>query len=265
MAYLYLLSLAFLPWSSIAKTETQVSVIQTASDTKQRAEHLVEQYLDGQHLDDQQSLLRVKINDAITKFEQTPRKKWAYQVSRYENEEGDITSSIEAYQPNLSKEKPWTLLQLNGELPTVKQRQKFQQQKRHAKENKDSGQSYSVALREMINVPSLHLLAENEKYITMGFKVSLKKLGDDAIGKLDGELLYHKKHQFIEQITINNNAEFSPLFTANITELTLSFYFTHIDGSILPLQQDMIMKGSFAYFTKIDERSTDSYSHFQKR
>ncbi len=49
--------------------------------------------------------LKEKVTQAITKFEGTTREHWAYQVSRYENEEGDITSSIEGFGPNPDIEK----------------------------------------------------------------------------------------------------------------------------------------------------------------
>ncbi len=51
------------------------------------------------------------VNNAIIKFEQTQNEHWSYSISRYENEEGDITSSIEQYSPQLSE--PWLLKQMN--------------------------------------------------------------------------------------------------------------------------------------------------------
>ena len=48
---------------------------------------------------------QVLINDAITQFEQTPREQWSYQVARYENEAGDITTSLERFNANSKTKK----------------------------------------------------------------------------------------------------------------------------------------------------------------
>lgn len=202
------------------------------------------------------------IEQAVLKFEQTPRKNWAYQVTRYENEEGDITSSIEQFTPALAVENQWLLIQINGQQPTVKQTQDFVDKKVRLA-NKKGNKSLSLALSELVNLESLEFSNENSSYIEMNFDVSIAKLGDDAKGKLKGKLRYHKQLAFIEQISIVNNAEFSPLFSANITDFKMSFNFTNINDNILLKQQAMDMKGSFAFFTEINETSTDTFSDYK--
>ena len=93
----------------------------------------------------------------------------------------------------------------------------------------------------------------------MAFNVYLKRLGEDSSGKLQGKLTYHKSDKFIEKITVWNKAEFSPMLTANITDLTITFTFLHLDGAVLAKNNEMKMKGSFAYFTEINETSLDSF------
>ncbi len=39
--------------------------------------------------------LKNSVSSALEEFEQTRRENWSYKLSRYENEEGDVTSSIE--------------------------------------------------------------------------------------------------------------------------------------------------------------------------
>lgn len=200
---------------------------------------------------------------ALDKFEQTPRKNWQFTVNRYENEEGEITSSTERYTPSdISKER-WTLIRSNDQAPTKKQQQEFQKKKLKAEQRKESGNNFSAALREIINIDSLSFASENAEHILMHFDVYLKKLGDDAKGKLRGTLTFNKNQRFIERMVIENTQEFSPVFSANIAEFKLSFDFININEHILPQQQDMQMKGSFAIFTEIDEVSTDSFSDYQ--
>lgn len=207
--------------------------------------------------------LKKKISTAIANFEQTPRKKWAYQVNRFENEEGDITSSIERFSPNIKLNKQWQLIKINGEVPTARQQKKFIKDKIKQANKKAEGANYSMKLDEMINQDTLQFVFDNGSQIKASFKVYLSQLGDDAQGKLQGTLIYNKQFEFIEEISIVNNADFSPVFSANISELALTFNFIHKDGAILPQQNKLQMKGRFAFFTKIDEISTDSYSNYE--
>jgi len=201
-----------------------------------------------------------KVNRAIIKFENTDKALWSYTISRHENEEGDISSSIEQHSP-LSNEK-WLLKQINGQSPTKKQIKKFAKKKRDQDNAETQGKNMQLKFRELINLESLSLVSIDNNHIVMAFDVYIKKLGKDSIGKLQGQLIYQKNKQFIEKITIWNNAEFSPMFTANITDLALTFTFVNIDDAVLAKQNEMKMKGNFAYFTEINETSQDNFSDY---
>lgn len=211
----------------------------------------------------EQELLQQKIEQAIVKFEQTPREFWAYQKSSYENEEGDVSSSIERFTPNKALDKRWTLLQINGDKPSQKQLKKYLKNKEKLANNKKEGKNYSIQLRELINQDSLKFHSENTSHIKMGFDVYVSHLGEDAKGKLDGILSYHKQDDFIEDITITNNAKFSPMLSASITDLSMTLSFVQINNAVLPSEQALDMKGTFAYFVEIDEVSTDTISNYQ--
>ena len=213
--------------------------------------------------DEELSVLQEKIHQAIVKFEQTDRKRWSYQVNRFENEEGDITSSLERFTPTPDAKIPWTLLRINGSKPTAKQQKKFLKTKRKSADKKQKGKNYSVKFREIINVESLAYQAETVRHLEMTFQVQLNQFGDDAKGKLDGLLSYNKQDGFIETITIANNAPFSPMFSASINEFLLTFNFINIDEAILFREHTLEMKGTFAYFVEIDEVSKDTYLDYQ--
>jgi hypothetical protein len=208
----------------------------------------------------EQVSFKEKMNRAIIKVEQTQRKLWSYNISRYENEEGDISSSIEQHSPQASEQ--WLLKQINGQAPTEKQIRTFSEKKHEQNKTVKQGKNLQIPLRKLINPESLTLVSTDEKHIVMAFNVYIEKLGKDSMGKLQGELVYQKEKEFIEKITIWNNEEFSPMFTANITDLALTFTFVHINGAVLAKQNEMTMKGSFAYFTEINETSLDSFSDY---
>lgn len=200
---------------------------------------------------------QVLINDAITQFEQTPRGKWSYQVARYENEEGDVTSSIEQFNAN---NQTWYLLKINEQTPSEAQQKTFLQKKEKQKE----GVNISIKLRELINQESLTLQGEDNDYLFLNFEVNLKKLGKKASQKLAGKLSYNKANKYIELIEIENTAPFSPMFSAKITDFNIQLAFIKRDISILPKYNKMTMKGTFAFFTEIDELSKDTFSDYQR-
>lgn len=204
-----------------------------------------------------------KIDRAIGVFEKTQQNEWSYKLSRYENEEGEITQSIEQYSPALNVENAWTLISTNKKAPTKKEQKKFINKKKQRENNKKSKNSFYANLRELIDIEALKLVTNEGDHIIMSFPVQIAKLGDDAIDKLTGKLRYNKQEQYIEEISIVNNAEFSPMFSASITSIELSFSFVKIDSAILPFQNKLNMKGRFAFVTKIDETSTDTFSDYQ--
>jgi len=204
--------------------------------------------------------LKEKVNQAILKFEQTKQDLWSYKVSRYENEEGDITSSIEQY--SAQADDKWILKQINGQVPSQKEMTIFAENKQQHSKSQNQEGNVQVKLRKLIDKESLSLVSNDKSNFVMAFNVNLNKLGKDSVGKLQGQLTYHKGEQFIETISIWNTAEFSPMFTAKITDLAITFTFAHINGAVLTKQNEMKMKGSFAYFTEINETSLDIFSDY---
>lgn len=201
-------------------------------------------------------------NLALTKLEQTNVSAWAFEASMYENEEGDVSSSLQRHEPTEDNKGSWSLLMIDGDKPTEKQQQKFRKDKM---KSKHSDQDFGVAIRKILNVPSITLSSETDSHIMMSFDVRLERLGEDSWGKLMGIAHYHKEGAFIERIEINNNDEFSPMFGSSISELKLSLDFIEVNGSVLIKQKDLQMKGSFAHFMEIDEVSSDKYSKYVHR
>lgn len=211
------------------------------------------------HLQQAQKL----VTAAIERFEQTDRTQWAYKVNRYENEEGEITSSIERYSPHLTTNQQWTLERINGELPTDKQQRKFRADKLEKQKGKENAKSFSIQLSKLVQVDTLRMTDDTQDTINMTFDVELEKLGEDAQNKLKGHLVYDKKDEYVTSITIVNTVPFSPMFSAEIESFELNILFTEITETVLPLEQNLNMKGTFAIFKEINETSRDTFSEFR--
>ena len=203
-----------------------------------------------------QTNVQLLVDNAIASYQKTELSHWSFQVERYENEEGDVTSSIEEFIPQHDTSGGWALLEQNGKTPTQKQKKAFKQKKKNKKED-----SLNIKLSDLIDRDSLTLASDSPSHLKASFNVWIEKLGEDAKGKLQGSLIYNKKNQYIEQITITNTATFSPVFSAKISDLKIVFTFTYDKGFVLPKKQTLDMKGSFAFFTEIDETSTDTFTY----
>ena len=203
------------------------------------------------------------IDASIKQFEETERGKWSYKVVRMESEEGDVTSSTEVFTPHEDKLNRWTLLELNGQQANKAQQDAFVRNKVASSEsNQNPDSNIKVKLREIIDLETLSFVSENHTHIELAFNVHIEKLGDDAIGKLDGLLTFDKQNHYIDTIRVTNNEEFSPMFSAAISDFKLTLKFTELEDAILPVEASMEMKGSFAFFTEINEVSTDRYSQY---
>lgn len=208
--------------------------------------------------------LKHLLDKAIAKQEQTNQADWRYKVKRFENEEGDITSSVEVYDPRLLNEQQWSLLKINGQIPTNEQKEEFIKEKLKAANENAAENQISIKLRKLIKFESVQLESSNEEYFYIRFNVAFKRLGKGAENKLTGLLLYNRSHKFIEKIEISNTEPFSPMFAATINDLNLTLIFTQIDNHVLPLQHDLNLKGTFAYFSEINEVSSDVFLNYVK-
>lgn len=207
-------------------------------------------------------LLQDKIARAIEAFEASSLADFTYTVHRYENEEGDISSSIEHHDAQQPAPQRWKLLEINGDKPDKKQQRRFQQKIQKKKQNTE--QHFTVKLQDVIKLNSVEPLHEDDQVLQVKFDVALEQFGDKASEKLQGQLFLNKSDNFIETIEINNTESFSPMFSANITELKLKFEFVRIDEDVLPFKNSMRLKGTWAFFTEIDEVSTDTWSGYIK-
>ena len=213
--------------------------------------------------------IAAQVSQAIDAFADSKRKDWAVTITHYENEEGDITTRIEQYNP-IAADK-WTLISVNDQAPNQKQLKQYALMKQEQKDkNKEKGNSVSIDLKTLIKQDTLKLIEQNNKEAQLAFDVHMPRLGDEAIGKLAGKLVFNKERQYIENITVVNTDEFSPMFSATISDFKAVFEFDKQEfdrksNAVLPKHYEIQFKGSFALFTTIDEVSTTTFSDYKHK
>ncbi|RXJ73961.1 hypothetical protein CS022_06700 [Veronia nyctiphanis] len=204
--------------------------------------------------------IQTTISQALKRHQQTSLDEWAYQVSRYENEEGNESKTVERFNPNNSISERWKLIEINGAVPTEEQREDFAAKRVASEQSEDN--NLKISLSNLISLETLTYKSESDERLNATFDVHLEQLGDDASSKLKGSLVYNKNLKFIEAIDIKNIDKFSPMFGASVSDFLMTLEFQAINHTILPKKWAFRMKGTYALFSKLDEVSHDTFSNF---
>ena len=210
----------------------------------------------------QQTFTRETIDSAIAKLERTELQQWAFCLASSENEEGEVTSSTECFDPSLPAEQQWQLRLSNGQKPTAEQqRQYLTAKQKQAKK----GKSFNLTLKlsRVVVLDTVQFVREDATSWYGRFDVDIAKLGDKASKQLQGELRFNKAGHFIDRIEIRQRGPFSVMWGTEIQRFELSIAFIQQGDAILQQQQQMKMQGTFAFVTPIDEVSSDVFSDFR--
>ncbi len=204
---------------------------------------------------------QAQVNAAIDRFEQTALQDWAFCLDSAENEEGQLTSSVECFDPRLPVGQQWQLQQSNGK-PAEAEQQRSYQTTKQKQAKQDSSLNVTIKLSRLIVADSVRLSREDANYWYGDFTVDIAKLGKTANKQLQGQLRFDKSGQFIDLIEITNRGTFSPMFGSKIHHFQLKIRFIQLEKKILQLRRDLTMQGTFAWVTPIDEVSTDVFTDF---
>jgi len=200
------------------------------------------------------------VKASFDKLSKTNRKFFSYTITKYENEEGDETSSIENHSPSSNDVQSWSLIEFNGKRPSEKQIKTYIENKSKKVKKKKNNQTISIS--QLVDVNTLKILTEDSNVIKSSFMVGYTKFGEDAKKKLEGILTFDKKNHYVKSIEITNKENFSPMFSVDISQLKLTLSFIKIKDAILPRGNTMRLIGSMAMFVEIDEISTVDYSNY---
>ena len=186
------------------------------------------------------------IREAIAKFEQTALQEWAFCLASAENEEGELTSSTECFDPTLPADQQWQLHLSNGQRPTAEQQRSYAAKKQ---KQAQQGKAFNLTLKlsRLILLDSVQFVSEDATSWTGRFDVSIDQLGDTASKQLQGQLRFHKSGHYIDRIDIHNRGPFSVMLGTKIQHFQLKLEFMQLEHAILQRQQEMTMQGTFAF------------------
>ncbi len=177
---------------------------------------------------------------------------WAYTRTRSEPDE----VRIEKFDPASDPE--WTLLSVNGQAPSEKQR------RRYAKTIESRATEDKSEFDDLAQDGSWQLLDETDKQWRYGFKP--KPEADDpqqATDALNGELVVNKAGPFVQTMRIWSDRPFKPAAVAKVLELRMQIDFDEIaEGVYRPVSSSSYARAKVMLMTKVqnqNDRFTDYY------
>lgn len=203
-----------------------------------------------------------RISAAIDRFEQNSLQEWAFCLASSENEEGDLTSSTECFDPSLPPSQQWQLRLKNGQYPSAAAKRSYLATKQ---QQAKKGKSFNLTLKlsRLVLHDTVQFVDEDASHWYGRFDVHIEKLGAAASKQLRGQLRFNKAGNFIEQIEITNSGPFTVMLGTKIQHFRLQLDFIELEYVVLQRQQEMVMQGTFAFVTTIDEVSQDVFSDFR--
>ena len=196
------------------------------------------------------------IQSGIDKFNQTAYEQWKFQVKQVENEEGEISGSVQSFDPDREKYK-WDLISKDGNPPSSREIKKYR-----SKIDKRKKQFKPRNFFDNLVLNTIKLEDKNESVTIFSFDVVTEEFGADANQKLKGTLLYNNQSNFIESLIITNTEPFKPQFLVTVDHLKLTLNYQLIQGQVLASDVSMRLKGNMG-FIEIDEINEVTFSDYQ--
>lgn len=188
---------------------------------------------------------------------------WSF-TETVENGEG---TSIARYEPNRPEAEAWRLLSIDGRAPTEKETRKFQEQKARRREARESDDSRSLSIDDMVAKGTLTLREETGSHWEFGF-VPATDSDEDAefMRFVDGTLRVLKDGHYVSLIRLRNRETIKPGKGVRIDafDTRLEFGPAYAGGPILPQLVQSEVRGKAMLMIRFDEKERVRYSEFRR-
>lgn len=184
---------------------------------------------------------------------------WAYTQITIQNK---ITIT-ERYDPAKPAAAQWTLLQYNGQPPTDKELAQY----RPFKATNAPSLAQTVFSPRDIEPESLELIRENpQRAIYTGRFREAATASDKMLGHLQIQLTINKSQHWVERITLELLAPYSPVLGVKMNELTVTMDFTvpSPDQPSLPTTRSSHFTGRILLFSN-EENILVTYENYTRR
>jgi hypothetical protein len=201
------------------------------------------------------------VKQAFLAFNDDYRNDWAFTETSTKKER----TWVGRFDPRRPAGERWALVSVDGRAPTEDEREAWLS--RHA----DDAGAYNGRNRKTPDIAtpgSLVLLEEDEATWLFGFTPQAGR-GDEArkfLAKVTGTLRIQKDGPWLEEIKLSNDAPIRVAVVFKISQFLTHFRFGRpaVDGPVVPLSVDVLVKGRAALAISLDEREQIRFSDYER-
>lgn len=197
------------------------------------------------------------VTNALVRMEKRQPTDWAYTQTVTTDE----IESVARYDPRLPDTVlGWTMLRVNGQAPSKKEKRKFYGKIEKQAERAEKAGDTAPVLSELIRLDTLERSrALDGGYVVFSFVPKIEKLED----ALDGELVFDVEHQRVSGIRVWNRGDYSPAFSVKVTDFSLDLAFGPVDSDMVLTQMVSKVKGTVGFVKKVDESVRVTFSEYE--
>lgn len=196
------------------------------------------------------------VREALGKFNPEVPAGWAYTLTTVRNDEARATARFDPARPPADQ---WTLLDLNGRVPTVKESTQYA---RARTGGGDSSAPQGTFQKGDIDPASITLITEDADRgeFSAGFRAEATG-ADKMLGHLHLRLTVNKRHPHVEKFVLELKEPYSPVLGVKMRELLVRMSFTPpaADRPSLPAVNSSHFLGRI-FFIGMEENLTLTYT-----
>jgi hypothetical protein len=168
---------------------------------------------------------------------------------------------VERFDPAQPEFTRWSLLELNGRVPTTDELHDYRQ-----KVTRRSSATNAPHLTNQFDLSSLELVRDSADRTTWRCRLQPTEAGDATAEHLAATLIFHRPTHTIESVEIASTEPFAPTLGVKITELntTLTYSLPDADRPSLLLQSTTRLRGRAFFFKSLDADMSVTFTDHQK-
>ena len=204
------------------------------------------------------------VEKAVEAIDNDFHREWAFTESTLE-EELIFTGR---YDPRLPEGERWTLLTVDGREPTDEELDDYLDDKEDEYQwdnDEDDGSDPT----EIIDKNTLELIEETDEHWLFSFTTNNEDMDEDEemefMEQLTATLKIVRDGHYLEYIDLRNEKAIRPAFSVRISDfrVRLTFGPAAADGPIVPLSEDVSIKGRALLLVTFNEKESTRYSDFE--
>ena len=203
------------------------------------------------------------VEQAFANISHDYHENWAFTESETE----DGVTTVGRYDPRLPNDTRWTLLSIEGRVPTADEIDDYRDDREDEFHDDDDDNEI-----DFIDFDTLKVVEETDEYWLFNFVPDIGDEDDEDdehaqkfMQNVSGTLRINRDGYYLEYINMRNEKPIRPVFSVKISRFLTHLTFAPAagNGPIVPMSIDVQVKGRAALFIKFDEVESTHYSDYE--